>query len=53
MKEYTVTISGIEHTVQLSEEDAKAQGLEKSSKAVDDKARTVVDKARTAPNKAK
>lgn len=26
MKEYTVVIGGLEHTVQLSDEDAKARG---------------------------
>ena len=46
MNEYTVLINGVEHTVQLSEEDAKAQGLEKRAKPAQ-------DKARTAPNKAK
>lgn len=33
MQEYTVDIGGIEHTVQLSDEDAKARGLTPKSKA--------------------
>ncbi len=46
MNEYPVLINGVEHTVQMTEEEAKAQGLEKSAKPAQ-------DKARTAPNKAK
>lgn len=43
MKEYTVEVAGIEHTVQLSDEDAKARGLkaveQKSASAPKNKAR--------------
>lgn len=36
MKEYKAVISGIEHTFQLSDEDAKARGLDpaKDGKAI-------------------
>lgn len=55
MKEYTVTIGGLEHTVQLSDEDAERQGLEpnvKASPAPKNKSRTAsADKADGAPKK--
>lgn len=35
MQEYTVEIGGIEHTIQLTDEDAKARGLTAKSKAAD------------------
>lgn len=41
MKEYTVEVNGIEHTLMLSDEDAKARGL--SAKVV--KPSGVEDKA--------
>lgn len=33
MKEYTVNIGGLEHTVLLSDEDAKARGLTETKAA--------------------
>lgn len=48
MQEYVIEINGIEHTVQLSDEDAKARGLkadrsaEKAAPAPKNKARTTV-----------
>lgn len=66
MHEYRVVINGIEHTIQLSDAEAKAKGLytdraSKSAPAPDagatatappKKARTVANKARTVtPNK--
>lgn len=48
LKEYTVDIAGIPHTVQLSEEDAKRQG----AKPAETKAAAPANKARTAQNKA-
>lgn len=50
MDEYVVVISGIEHTVQLPDDQAKAAGLERKKKVappVADKARPVANKART------
>lgn len=47
MKEYTVTIGGIEHTVQLTDEDAKRLG----AKPVETKQAAPANKARTASNK--
>lgn len=44
MKVYTVTIGGIEHTMQLSDEDAKRYG---------DAAKLVASKSSDAPNKAR
>ena len=46
MHEYAVEVNGISHTVQLSDEDAKAYGLKpvaKSAPAPSNKARKVVD----------
>ncbi len=45
MKEYTIELGGIEHTVQLTDEDAKRLGVT----AV--KASTAGNKSRTADNK--
>jgi hypothetical protein len=50
VKEYTVSVNGIEHTMLLSEEDAKARGLTADSAAAE-KAKSADNKARTAPNK--
>lgn len=48
MQEYAVEIHGIEHTVLLSDEDAKARGLSpiarKAAPASKDKARTPKNK---------
>lgn len=48
MKEYTVTIGGIDHTVQLSDEDASRLGAEpvatKESAAPKNKARSAQSK---------
>jgi hypothetical protein len=42
LKEYTVEINGIAHTMQLDEKDAKARGaVEAKQKPVPNKARTV------------
>lgn len=40
MQEYTVEIGGMDHTVQLSDEDAKARGLTKGSSTDSDTAET-------------
>lgn len=48
MQEYTVEIGGLEHTVLLSDEDAKARGLTaktKESAAPQNKARVAEKKA--------
>lgn len=47
MKEYTVTIGGIDHTVQLSDEDAKRYGDAAKVKQADKPA----NKARSAQGK--
>ena len=47
MKEYVVVVGGIEHTIQATDEDAKARGLVEVKKA------TPKNKARTPANKAK
>lgn len=48
MQEYTVDIGGLEHTVLLSDEDAKARGLKpvetKEAVAPNNKARTTTKK---------
>lgn len=48
MQEYAIDIDGIEHTVQLSDEDAKARGLKpvatKEADAPKNKARTTTKK---------
>lgn len=50
MNEYVIDINGIEHTIQLSDADAKARGLQPASKA----AAAPADKARkTVTNKSK
>ncbi len=48
LKEYTVNIGGVEHTMQLSEEDAKRYG--DAAKAAS-KSSTPSNKSRTAENK--
>jgi hypothetical protein len=48
LKEYVVTIGGIEHTVQLSAEDAKRYG----DQAVEAKGGTAENKSRKPANKA-
>ncbi len=35
LEEYTLTLGGVEHTVQLTPEDAEAQGAVKGRAAVD------------------
>lgn len=48
MKEYVISVNGIEHTVQLTDEDAKARGLKpvetKEAAAPQNKARTTTKK---------
>lgn len=45
VKEYTVEINGLPHTMQLSDEDAKRLGVaETKSRAPQNKARTVENK---------
>lgn len=63
MKEYTINIGGLEHTVQLSDEDAKARGLtggaktstaepiDEPSAPAEKEAPAPANKARTAPSK--
>lgn len=59
MKEYTASIGGIDHTFQLSDEDAKLRGLDpaKDGKAIKAsaspiaKSATPANKAATAENK--
>lgn len=46
-KEYVIEIGGLEHTVLLSEDDAKARGLTEPAA----KAKAPANKARTAANK--
>jgi hypothetical protein len=46
MQEYTVSIGGLDHTIQLTDEDAEARGLKpnsstKEADAPQNKARTV------------
>lgn len=48
MKRYNVVINGVETTLQLSDDDAKARGL-----FVEDKAVTPANKARTPANKSR
>lgn len=47
MKTYEVEVNGIKHTVQLTDEDAKARGLTVSTK----EAGAPANKSRTAKNK--
>lgn len=49
MKEYTVTIAGLEHTMQLNDDDAARYG--DAAKPVSSKAADKPNKARTASNK--
>lgn len=49
MKEYTVTIGGVDHTLLLTDEDAKRHG--DAAKPVTKAAPKPADKARTASNK--
>lgn len=52
LKKYDVTINGVETSVLLSDEDAKAQGLLKAAPKKDAKqAPAPANKARKAPNK--
>lgn len=48
MQEYVIDVNGIEHTVQMSDEDAKARGLKpvqtKEAAAPKNKARTTTKK---------
>jgi len=49
MKEYTVTIGGIEHTLLLDDEDAEARG----AKPVQHKASVPANKSRSTDTKAR
>lgn len=49
MNEYTVTINGLEHTLLLDEDDAKARGL----KPAETKASTPANKSRATVTKTK
>ena len=52
MQVYTIVIGGIEHTIQLSDEEAKARGLFKEKPATPAKqAPAPANKAREASNK--
>lgn len=52
MREYTIDIGGLPHTVQLSDEDAKARGLYVDPKPAEVKqAPAPANKARTARTK--
>lgn len=44
MKEYTVEINGVEHTLQLSAEDAERLGVKDASKSTSNKSRTASNK---------
>ena len=50
MKEYKVEIGGLEHTIQLSDEDAGARGLTSSSTSTK-QADAPANKSRTASTK--
>lgn len=52
MKEYTLNIGGIDHTVTLDDEDAKRLGAVESQTEKSAKKATASNKARTASNKA-
>lgn len=49
--EYTVTINGTEHTVLLTEEEAKAQGATKAGGTTESKAAAPPNKSRGARTK--
>lgn len=51
MKEYVLVLNGIEHTVLMDEDEAKARGLKPAADASAKAAPAVSNKARTAPNK--
>lgn len=54
LKKYDVTVNGVETSLMLSDEDAKAQGLLKDApKKQAKQAPAPANKARKAPNKAK
>lgn len=44
MKEYTIVVDGIEHTIQATDEDAKARGLVLKQAAPANKAKTAANK---------
>lgn len=50
MQEYVIEVNGMEHTLQLSDEDAKARGL-KSSDQAGAKSGSSKNKSRPASNK--
>ena len=50
MKEYTVDIGGLEHTLLLTPEDAERMGA-KAASTPDTKAKTPANKSRDAANK--
>lgn len=51
MDDYTIDIGGIEHVVQLSDEDALARGLKSAPKVAAKATRPAANKARTADTK--
>lgn len=51
MREYSIDINGIPHTVQLSDEDAKARGLTASDAVATKQADAPKNKARAAQTK--
>lgn len=44
MKEYTVEVNGVEHTFQLSDEDAERLGAKDASKSASNKSRSASNK---------
>lgn len=53
VKTYTVMIGGLPHTMQLSDEDAKARGLTADEPKAEAKQASAPNKARKAVNKSK
>lgn len=51
MKRYTVEINGIEHTMQLDEDDAKRLGAKVKAEPQKKAAKAPANKARSAKNK--
>lgn len=51
MREYEIEIAGLPHTVQLSDEDAKARGLSASDAVETKQAEAPKNKARAASTK--
>lgn len=51
LKKYDVVVNGVETTLMLSDEDAKASGLLKAESAEKKAAPKPANKARKAPNK--